>query len=66
MTFAGVFSGRTLRGAAGILTFIAIWEIFARSGIFPQSLTPPISAILTAAYYLLINGNIVFQPSEIN
>jgi NitT/TauT family transport system permease protein len=61
MKFAGIFSGRTLRGATGILTFAAIWEIFARSGIFPQSLTPPISAILTAAYYLLINGNIVFH-----
>ena len=61
MTTGGIFSGRVLRGAAGILTFAAIWEIFARSGIFPQSLTPPISAILTATYYLLINGKIAYH-----
>lgn len=61
MNLAVLFSGRTLRGAAGILTFAALWELFARSGIFPQSLTPPISVILTAAYYLLINGKIVFH-----
>lgn len=53
---ATLFSGRVLRGAAGILTCIVIWEIFARSDIFPRSLTPSITTIATAAYYLVING----------
>jgi NitT/TauT family transport system permease protein len=58
MTFASILSGRVLRGAAGILTCVAVWEIFARSGIFPRSLTPSITTIATAAYYLVINGKI--------
>lgn len=58
MSVADIFSGRTLRGAAGILTFIGLWEIFARSGIFPRSLTPSMTTIATSAYYLVIEGKI--------
>jgi len=58
MRLANIFSGRVLRGAAGILTCVGLWEIFARSDIFPRSLTPSITTIATAAYYLVINGEI--------
>lgn len=58
MSIASLFSGRTLRGVAGLLTFIALWEIFARSGIFPRSLTPSIVSIAISTYYLVIDGDI--------
>ena len=51
-------SGKTLRGTIGLLTFAATWEVFARSGAFPTSMTPPIESIAAATYYLVINGTI--------
>jgi NitT/TauT family transport system permease protein len=58
MTVRDIFSGRARRGAAGILMCVALWEIFARSGIFPPSLTPSITIIASAAYYLVIDGDL--------
>lgn len=51
-------SGRVLRGAAGLFTIAAVWEIFARSGIFPASLTPTLGAIASSMAFLFANGTI--------
>jgi NitT/TauT family transport system permease protein len=51
-------SGRMLRGAAGLLVIAAVWEAFARSGIFPTSLTPTLGAIASSMGYLFVNGTI--------
>jgi NitT/TauT family transport system permease protein len=54
----GMPSGRLLRGAAGLLAIALVWEIFARSGIFPTSLTPTLGAIASSMIYLVANGTI--------
>jgi NitT/TauT family transport system permease protein len=58
MRLSTLRSGRILRGAAGILAVAAIWEAFARSNIFPSSLTPTIASIASAMYFLVFNGTI--------
>jgi NitT/TauT family transport system permease protein len=50
--------GRIVRGTTGLLVIAAFWEFFARSNIFPSSLTPTIGAIAGAMYYLVSNGTI--------
>jgi NitT/TauT family transport system permease protein len=50
--------GRMLRGAAGLLCVVLLWEAFARSGIFPQSLTPTLGTIAVALYHLVADGTI--------
>jgi len=58
MSARHICSGKTLRGTIGLLIFAATWELFARSGAFPTSMTPPIETIAAATYYLVINGTI--------
>lgn len=58
MKLRDLCSGRVLRGAIGLLAVAALWEIFARSGVFPRSLTPTIPAIASAMYYLVADGTI--------
>ena len=50
--------GRLLRRATGLFAIAAFWESFARSSIFPSSLTPTIETIGSAMYYLVSNGTI--------
>jgi NitT/TauT family transport system permease protein len=52
------YSGRAFRGAVAVVAFAALWDAFARSGIFPSGLTPPIATIATSMYYLIVNGTI--------
>lgn len=47
------------RGASGLLIVLAIWEGFARSGLFSTALTPPLGGILSELWKLLLDGSII-------
>lgn len=47
------------RGTAGLLIALAVWEGFARSGLFSTALTPPLDAIVIQLYKLLIDGTLI-------
>jgi NitT/TauT family transport system permease protein len=47
--------GRNVLGVAAVL---AIWETFARSGLFSQALTPPLNAIFSTLWTLVVNGSL--------
>ncbi len=51
--------GGFARGAAGILVALVIWEVFARSGLFTQALTPPLAAIGAELAKLVADGSII-------
>jgi NitT/TauT family transport system permease protein len=46
-------------GAAGLLFVLAIWEAFARSGLFSAALTPPLQIVAVQLYKLLLDGSLV-------
>jgi NitT/TauT family transport system permease protein len=48
-----------LRGAAGVVVLLAIWEIFARSGIFSAAMTPPIESIGRVIWNMLADGSFI-------
>jgi NitT/TauT family transport system permease protein len=47
------------RGAAGLLLLLLLWELFARSGLFTQALTPPLSRIGRVAWRILLDGSLL-------
>lgn len=51
-------SPRLLRGLAGVLFCIVLWEAFARSGLFSTSLTPPLSLILTRLWEMMLDASL--------
>jgi NitT/TauT family transport system permease protein len=52
------FSWRALwRGTAGIIFLVALWETFARSGMFSQALTPPLDKIVAVGWQLVLDGS---------
>jgi NitT/TauT family transport system permease protein len=56
----GTFSWRGFwRGVAGVVVLLALWEAFARSGLFNQALTPPLAKIAEVAWRLLLDGSLL-------
>ena len=49
------------RGTAGLVVVLAIWEGFARSGLFSTALTPPLDSIASQLWKLLLDGSIVMN-----
>jgi NitT/TauT family transport system permease protein len=47
------------RGFAGLMLLVLLWEIFARSGLFTQALTPPIMRIANTVWRTLLDGSIL-------
>lgn len=50
---------RFLRGTAGLLFLLVVWEAFARSGLFSTALTPPLGSILRELWKLLLDGSMI-------
>lgn len=50
-----------VRGALGIVAFLAIYEAFARSGMFSTAITPPLETIAAAFVSSLAGGYIFLQ-----
>ncbi len=48
-----------LRGLAGVIALLAIWEVFARSGMFSTALTPPLEKIAVIFWQMLIDGSLI-------
>jgi len=48
-----------LRGVAGLLVILCAWEAFARSGLFSTALTPPLGAIASELWKLLLDGSMI-------
>lgn len=46
------------RGIAGLLLLLLLWELFARSGLFTQALTPPATRIANTAWRILLDGSL--------
>jgi len=47
------------RGIAGLVLLLLLWELFARSGLFTQALTPPLSRIARVAWRILLDGSLL-------
>ncbi|MHA6798184.1 ABC transporter permease [Bounagaea algeriensis] len=44
---------KTLRGGAGLVVFLVLWEIISRSGAFPREYLPPPSTVFSQLFGLL-------------
>jgi NitT/TauT family transport system permease protein len=47
------------RGVAGLVLLLLVWELFARSGLFTQALTPPVTRIAATVWRTLLDGSLV-------
>ncbi len=47
------------RGAASVLVLLAIWQVFARSGMFSTAMTPPLGSIGRVIWRMLADGTFV-------
>lgn len=45
-------------GTAGLLFLLVLWEVFARSGLFTQALTPPLANIAKVGWRMLADGTL--------
>jgi len=60
----GRFSWQSFwRGAAGLVVILILWEVFARSGLFNQALTPPLANIAKVAWRLLLDGSLLLNSA---
>ncbi|HSN39319.1 MAG TPA: ABC transporter permease [Burkholderiales bacterium] len=51
------FSWRSFwRGAGGLVFMLVVWEVFARSGLFSEALTPPLIRIAKTAWQMMLDG----------
>lgn len=48
-----------VRGLAGIMVLLAIWEAFARSGMFSTAMTPPLEAIVAVMWRMIADGSLI-------
>lgn len=55
---------RLLRGILGFVLFCAVWEAFARSGMFSEALTPPLGTVLATIWNMLIAGHILHNVAS--
>ena len=46
------------RGAAGVVVLLAIWEGFARSGMFSTAMTPPLESIFRILWQTIVDGTL--------
>ncbi len=51
------------RGAAGILVLLAVWQAFARSGMFSTAMTPPLESIGRVIWRMLADGSFIENAS---
>lgn len=51
------------RGVGGCLFVLALWDIFARSGMFSQILTPPLSTIFVTMAEMLRDGTLLWHSA---
>jgi NitT/TauT family transport system permease protein len=49
---------RFVRGTLGIVVLLAIWEGFARSGLFSTALTPPLETIAGTGWAMVLDGTL--------
>lgn len=49
---------RASRSLLPIVIFLLIWEIVARTGMFPAQLFPPFSQVMSQFYHLLVSGTL--------
>ena len=47
------------RGMAGVAVLLAIWEGFARSGMFSTAMTPPLEAVGSVIWTMLADGSFI-------
>jgi ABC-type nitrate/sulfonate/bicarbonate transport system permease component len=52
------------RGVAGVVALLVVWELFARSGLFSQALSPPLEAIGASLFQLFADGSMVRNASS--
>lgn len=54
------FSWRAFwRGLAGVVVLLILWDVFARSGLFSQALTPPLTRIAEVGWGMLLDGSLL-------
>ncbi len=46
------------RGVGGVLVLVAIWEVFARSGMYSTAMTPPVELIAAIMWGMLVDGSL--------
>jgi NitT/TauT family transport system permease protein len=46
------------RGVGGVLVLVAIWEVFARSGMYSTAMTPPVESIAAIMWGMLVDGSL--------
>ena len=51
------------RGLAGIAAVLAIWEGFARSGMFSTAMTPPVEAVARVMWQMIADGSLPLNAS---
>ena len=49
------------RGAGGVIVLLAIWEGFARSGLFSTALTPPLGTIVRTFWSMIADGTLLLH-----
>lgn len=47
-----------VRGVAGTLVLLAVWETFARSGMFSKAMTPPLGTIAAIMWQMIADGTL--------
>jgi ABC-type nitrate/sulfonate/bicarbonate transport system permease component len=47
------------RGVAGVVVLLAIWEGFARSGMFSTAMTPPVESVARTLWRMLADGSLL-------
>jgi NitT/TauT family transport system permease protein len=47
------------RGTAAVVVVLAVWEAFARSGMFSTALTPPLESVARVFWRMLADGSLV-------
>ena len=52
-----------VRGAAGVLIVLAVWQGFARSGMFSTAMTPPLESIGRVIWRMLADGSFIVNAS---
>lgn len=58
------FSWRSFwRGGAGLAVLLLLWEIFARSGMFTQALTPPLVNIAKVGWRMVLDGTLAMSAA---
>ena len=60
MSGGSSFSWTSLRrGAGGVFVLLVVWELFARSGLYSQALSPPLEAIGASLWQMTADGSML-------